>query len=283
MRGSANRVRQTASRLVRNTLLKGGFEIRRTRPVPEMPGTPLRSAGLVVELMGPSGVGKTRTLRGMEAVLQERWFLQEDIHHFLDRAYLAGPERQEFYERLLHRRLTETFAQPRHLAERSRRAAYLLSVVNAELAMVAGDYPKGFFVHDGLCHNFGSTLLEMLRVKDAMAEELVRSRSYVFLLAQEAETVVRNILRRREETPGFRTNNFPTLSPADLERMSRHTDRVVRELANRFEDLSANVLVLSAEDGWERNRERILRFEQEILAKATGHGPAAGIRRLSAA
>lgn len=287
MKVSADCVRRAASRLVRNALLKSGFEMRRARRIPDVPAEPLRSAGLVVELMGPSGVGKTETLRRTEAALQERWFLQEDISHFLDEAWMAPPERQAFYERLVHRRLSEAFAQSRHLAERSRRAAYLLSVLNADLAMVSREYPKGFFIHDGLCHNFGSVLLEMLREGDAEAEELVRSRNYVFILAEEAKTVVRNILKRREAMPGFRTNNFPTLSPSDLETMSRRTDRVARELAHRFTDLSAKVLVLSAEDGWERNGERILRFEQQMLAGGggadRGQKPVAETRRLSAA
>lgn len=269
---TAGRVRRTASRLVRHALLKSGFEIRRARRAPDLATAPLPSAGRVVEFMGPSGVGKTETLRRAEPALKDRWFLQEDIGFFLDEAFAAPPARQAFYERLARRRLAEAFAQSRHLAERSRRAAYLLSVLNTELAMVARDYPRGFFVHDGLSHNFASVLREMLREGDRQAEDLVRSRSYVFILAEEAETVVRNILKRREARPGFRTNNFPTLSPSDLETMSRRTDRAARDLAKRFEDLSANVLVLSAEDGWDRNCERILKFEQEILASSACPG-----------
>ncbi len=230
--------------------------------------------------MGPSGVGKTETLRRTEPALRDRRYFQEDLSFFLDEAFMAPPERQAFHERLAYRRLCETFAQTRYLAARSARAAYLLSVLNADLAMVSQEYPKGFFVHDGLCHNFGSVLLEMLREGDRNAENLVRSRNYVFLLAEETGTVVRNILKRREAMPGFRTNNFPTLSAADLETMSRDTNRVARELAKRFADLSANVLVLSAGDGWELNGDSILRFEQDLLAhagrKPHGRDPAVG-------
>lgn len=226
------------------------------------------TAGKIVEFIGPSGVGKTSTFRSLAPALQDRWNFQEHIARYRYNAFTLDPERQTLYEQLVKLRYDEVLSQNATLPERVNRLAFSLKLVNEDMALVSQSYSRGFFIDDGLCHNFTRALLDLLLHEDAKAQQLLLSRAFVVLLANDPDFVVENILSRRKISPPFRGNNFPSLDHRELRDFCAERNRECARLLEFFSRIGCMNLVVYAEDGIETNSDKIRDFERVYVRVA---------------
>ena len=171
----------------------------------------------------------------------------------------------EQHERLVKKRAVEVLDQEVTLPERVNRLAFSLRVANEDMALISQRYSRGFFIDDGLCHNFTRVLLELLEQDDSDAETLVRARAFVVFLVDEPDFVVENILARRKNTKQFRGNNFPSLGRSELRRLCADRDRDCRKMLAVLSRAGCNKLILRAENGIETNAREIRAFEQKLV------------------
>jgi hypothetical protein len=243
-----------------------GFRLERVQSLEES-ACP-ETAGKIVEFIGPSGVGKTATFQSLAPVLRERWHFQEHIaqHHY--NAFKLDPGKEAFYERLVKGRCEEVLNQNATLPEKANRLAFSLKLVSEDMALVAQSYSRGFFIDDGLCHNFSSVLLDLLVRGDPKAKRVIRSRAFVVLLADDPDFVVENILFRRKHSHQFRGNNFPSLDHQQLRRFCAERNRECARLLGFFDRIGSLNLILRAEDGIEANSKKIRDFEEFCVRNA---------------
>lgn len=249
---------------VKMLLHKQGYRLARVPQSVEAAPCP-ETSGQIVEFIGPSGVGKSSTFRSLAAEIQDRWFFQEHLAKYQFNAFTLDASRQLFYERLVKKRAVEVLDQEVTLPERVNRLAFSLRVANEDMALISQRYSRGFFIDDGLCHNFTRVLLELLEQDDSDAETLVRARAFVVFLVDEPDFVVENILARRKNTKQFRGNNFPSLGRSELRRLCADRDRDCRKMLAVLSRAGCNKLILRAENGIETNAREIRAFEQKLV------------------
>lgn len=249
---------------IRRFLHRRGDRLERVLQSVEPNSCPATS-GQIVEFIGPSGVGKSITFRSLAPKIQDRWFFQEHLAQYHFNAFNLDASKQSCYERLVRQRALEVLDQEVTLPERVNRLAFSLKLANEDMALISQRYSCGFFLDDGLCHNFTRVLLDLLEAGDPDAEHLIRARSFIVLLADEPDFVVENILLRRQNTPRFQGNNFPGLGRSELRRLCLKRGEECRRLLDFLSKNGVNRLVLRAEDGVETNVSEIEVFEQTLV------------------
>jgi hypothetical protein len=226
------------------------------------------TAGHVVELVGPSGVGKTTLFRHVAPALAKRWYFQKDIAPFMYGGFRLDPEDACAYESLVSAAVAEVAERDVEVSARAASLAFRMRILREDMCVMAGTRPRGFFIDDGLCHNATRHVLARLEAGDRGMERLVRRRAFVFLFADRVETVVANIKARRLSSPPLYGNNFRGRSDTELAAMTVASDRDKRALLARLTGLGCRCLVLRAEDGLAANAARVLGFERQLVEGA---------------
>lgn len=255
---------EKAKLAVKELLHRQGYRFERL-PESAEPNSFPATSGKIVEFIGPSGVGKTSTFHSVATEIQDRWFFQEHLAQYRSNAFTLDVSGQSIYERLVEKRAAEVLDQEAPMPERVARLAYLLKLATEDMALVSRSYSRGFFIHDGFCQNFLSVLVQLLEQGDPEAEQLIRTRAFIILLADDADFVVENILSRRKNSPHFRTNNFLNLDRRELRRLCSDHDTESRRMLDLLSRKRCKRLVLHAEHGLAANVREIRNFEQTLV------------------
>lgn len=223
----------------------------------------LPTAGKIVELIGTQGIGKSTLNNDLYKFLHESWFFRSDLRH-------AGPtdirsqeieqlHREIYFRKIKH--LKKKQADPWNCFTGSQQMA---KVISENLTIMTHDFPRGFFLDEGLFKNFPR---EILKLGPERAAPLWQNRALIHLRARDPECALTRYQGRAQE----RSNRglLQRLPPdAELrERIMRDTVRFdqIMEMARA---LGCPMIILHAEDGHWDNIGKILDFERGICGLA---------------
>ncbi len=141
------------------------------------------SKGWLVELVGPSGVGKTTLRDEVTAGLKDDWFFEHHAKGMLGQvqedAAMAAYLKPMLANRL---KMLQGLDIPlERMAEISQRAC---EVVRLGLVTKSGQVPRGFVMDDGILHFFAEQILAQ---KPKAAQPFLEQTAFVFLLPQAAD------------------------------------------------------------------------------------------------
>lgn len=250
---------------MRRGLARLGYELRRLpgRRRPEH-ADPRPCAGRILELIGPSGVGKSTLFRSASQDLAGDWFLPCDAAELVLDRLDQPPELMEVQRRLLFAKAQRLHRESRDFWVFAGRLRYGAQVAERDLLM-RRRLPRGFALDEGLFQVFAEELVEL---DDADWSLAVQRRALVVLLADDADVVaVRALERHRERLAGGQFRHPTTLDA--LRRKAERSGACFRRLAARAQASGNEVLLLRAEDAPAANRERLMAFARMLVKDAT--------------
>lgn len=188
------------------------------------------SQGWLVELVGPSGVGKTTLKRKVAPTLQKDWYFEHHakglLGHVPESASAAA-----YLKPLLTARLEDLLSLELPFGEIATASQRVCEVARLGLVSKSPDLPRGFFMDDGLLHFFAGQMLEQERTA---TENFLQKTAFIFLLPDgENETVAPSPSKPRTQMDVYRDSlkmvreiGCPTLVLNSADRTD-HADQVL--------------------------------------------------------
>jgi hypothetical protein len=258
--------------LARGTFARAGFRIERLPRLEDLlRAGPSPTRGLVLEFVGPAGVGKSTIFRQWAAGRAGAWFHAHQADWIPPR-HVQSPEVERIASRLFFEQAADNRSHGDGAWDAVGRTRYHARIILQDLLMRAGGLPRGFAVEEGLFHVFRR---RMGGCSDQELACLGAGRVLVNLRPDDPETVIGRKMARRP-APG---QPPPETGSGALRRILDDREDLDR-LATRLAQLGRPVLVLRAEADPRDNARELLAFERGILglngAGPRPEGPASG-------
>jgi hypothetical protein len=268
--------RMTASKHVNKLLSVFGLHLRRLPKSPDIPQDLERSTrGHLVELIGPSGVGKSHFHDQLLPEIAQQWLTRRQIRHLM-KGSKPFIELESADSDLINSLLVEKRRNIWALDLPVWRKVEMFDFVVRELALDiyarARIVPTaGLFSDEGITHNFTMELIRWHEECDGSdpfckkaLHRFLQGRSVIMLDADD-DTILENLKRRHAELQGKQQNDSLALwtEQTVLERI-----RLARQMARRWLELAPSlgvpVLMVDLDQGPEAGKQKILQFLDDI-------------------
>jgi hypothetical protein len=204
----------------------------------------------VLELIGPSGVGKTTLYRNLQPVIDSSW--QGPAGSIFEAVKLNEyPDSPHF--KLLSKKLESLESRAINSVQKTVLLRYFTGVVLVDYEMHCVPSPhtppliqasaSKYLLDEGLLHNFAKELLD-LEDKDFIS--LVNNKSVIYLRPKVADLVVSRILKRTKEG-GHTVAHHQGLNYDELKQLTDATIKNLDSLIGRLKIHGCRVLVLRAD------------------------------------
>jgi energy-coupling factor transporter ATP-binding protein EcfA2 len=145
-------------------LIKGlGYDIQKTPQVGK--DKPNRSKGQIIEMLGPSGVGKTTLYKCVLAKYHQDWHTSRQLRALValdtEGLSLDSTPLKEIYAVLLKNKAINVWDSDRSVEEKYRRLKYMIDEVAVDRIANSQDLSKGVLSDNGLTHNFGEEIIAL--------------------------------------------------------------------------------------------------------------------------
>ena len=223
-----------------------------------------KTQGKYIELIGPTGVGKTTLLRSLKRETRESWFSFEEIEQ---RESAQADKLTPFqnHSSLLSKALSSILEQKMSDFCKAKSLNWYSKIILVDLLASDPSLPKGVMLDEGLCHNFSGQLLSL---PDKEFVEIMRTRALVYVSAKDEMTVVRQV-RKRTSDGGHTIPFHNGLDDKALCEMTRSFMRnYVEPLVARAQKHGIMVCTLFIEDGLQANAERMEEFVHVVASSS---------------
>ena len=225
---------QRVRKLIKSGLRASGWELRAEKSITSITrARPSRTRGLVVEFVGPSGIGKTTLCRQIAQRLRRDWFFEHHAAALVRSGKLPSaaqsPSPVEAYLGQLHaHRLGDLATSQLHLVQRMKIVKRMSDVVaQGAMARLPGQ-PRGFILDDGVAHFFAEAMLAQSRER---TRSFTHDSAFIFLLP-----------------PEFAASAAPAPDPQRAQMNSYQQRRIYRRLHDFLAGLGCPLLLLSSAD-----------------------------------
>ncbi|RUO26266.1 hypothetical protein CWE09_06005 [Aliidiomarina minuta] len=145
-----------------------------------------------VELIGPSGVGKTTLLNSISYMPDNNWAGREDLMKLTTHAAKSLGSSSSVYSRLLSFKVNSITEKEYSFYQLNRLIKYMIQVLEADFIMSRGVYQRYLF-DEGIFHNFRTEIQNLGKTE---LSQLLKNRAFVFVEAS-PEAIVSNIRKRQ--------------------------------------------------------------------------------------
>lgn len=222
------------------------------------------SSGSILEMIGPSGVGKSTLFTSIIDELEKDWF---QPHHASDLVLSSldyDAELTEVHRQLLLKKAIRFDKEGHDFWVLGGVLSYGAKVASTNILMRSG-FHRGFALDEGLFQVFANELLEL----DVCARQrLCVGRYLVLLNARDPNTIAKRAFLRHKNR--LLRGHFQ--HPTTIDKQREHAIKAMslyEKVAEIAQDCGVEVLRLFAEDEDSENRQAILTFARKIsCAKA---------------
>jgi len=228
----------------------------------------LRTRGIIFEMIGTSGIGKTTFHSKASKVLNYNWNLdyyktnkQQSIksNSFLDEFYLLN----------ISLTISKFNNNERDFDQNMRLLNFMtVSAKNDRYLNLSGLLDdSGWFLDDSFCHNFTPHIVEIIEKKlisDEVLKKFFTGRKLLFLEAP-VEYIIENLKKRRSELKGALNDYISIHGEERVRKFVQEKQNHCRKLAELSSQFGACSWNLDLSEGDDKNLKKIREIEAEII------------------
>jgi energy-coupling factor transporter ATP-binding protein EcfA2 len=247
---------------VKRSIGRLGYEIKRKKNQDRLyKYSPTHSAGHILELMGPSGIGKSTLLSSVSGTLGKSWFLPRHALELELSSLEHDPALMNVHRTLLVRKAANSGKDGSDFWLVAGAHTYSAHVARTDILMHAG-FPRGFALDEGLFQVFSKHIPGL----DADQWELLAAgRLLVHLSARDPDTIADRAMRRYEE----RVRRGLFQHPKDFDTLRKRAVTSIAkyaQLADLARQHGIEVIDLYAEDPVPANGRALLDFATRAVS-----------------
>lgn len=217
------------------------------------------SRGKVIEFIGPSGVGKSTLCSITEKKLSAKWntldLIQSTNIITIDEKLL------ESHWKVFKAKISSINCLKTKNSVKLKLATYFNKVISININLLHFENEYGFFLEEGICHNFAQELLDL---NNEELYSLLKHRHLICILPKDPMFVVDQIKKRTSEG-GHTVYHHEGLDSKALLDIVNESIIVYKEFITRIQNLNISSCQLLAEDGIEINSKKIIEFEASLF------------------
>jgi hypothetical protein len=217
------------------------------------------TSGLILEVLGTQGVGKTTLNNTVYQSIRSRWFLRGDVAFNGPTALTDGPI-ERLHRELLFRRIDAIRAGEPDLWKSVGITKQMAIIAYESLLMSTQTYPRGFLLDEGLFKNY---FREVLEIDPHQAAPLWKQRAFVHLRARDPAFAAARYKKRVD----FRRRTGAYQHEYSMEEVIARIDadtEICERLCRTAEEIGRPVLTIYAEDDFDACVAKVLRFESSL-------------------
>lgn len=261
--------------ITKKALCRAGYEIRRRYSYHKLVSNPPRAnSGVILEFIGPSGVGKTTFFEKIKEDYRKDWLFRDDLKctYEIDSAFalLTGNEGNAV-SRIMHSTYLSLSDDDFPMPLQDRIYSYLVLEMKTDILFRKTHSGRGLLSEDGLIHNFCSAILEAS--KDASPEttseisKLFKNRHFINFKACD-NYIIENLKKRKEESPGAGNDwigNLGIHKALEITKAYQEDNERMMQIALSH---GSKVQEIDIEDAFENNRTLFREFIHNITSDA---------------
>jgi energy-coupling factor transporter ATP-binding protein EcfA2 len=185
--------------LVKKLINAIGFDIRRHPAVKNEPIRSCKTRNTIIELIGPSGIGKTTLLKMVSKHLRYPW----NLSYTTDKRKIskASKKLDDLYHKILFRKISSLYEQEKEVDRFAKLSAFFIKRMLEDRHLKYSEILDngGWFLDDGFCHSFTAEILQLLGNKECDDEAfmfLFENRNFILLNAP-VDRIVDNLKNRQ--------------------------------------------------------------------------------------
>lgn len=255
------------ARAVNSLLALGGLQLNRVTAEKQLKSVP-ETAGKLVELTGPSGVGKTHLYDSIHSRLKSEWQSRQTATSHAQRtgfSFEISKQSSNIAEVLLKKKYENILLHDIPLWRKVRLYDFCAKEMATDIVARERILPScGVFSDDGITHNFSREIIQIYEENSGFSSEAIvgffRGRSVIFLDADES-LILKNLEKRNTISSVKALNNWLAhMSRQDVVAMIRRTKENRKKLSNIISSFDVPILQLDAKNDIEFNQKQILGF-----------------------
>ncbi|WP_447045835.1 ATP-binding cassette domain-containing protein [Vreelandella sp. H-I2] len=257
--------------IVKKIFNLAGYEIKRSNFItPDLHDQKL-NPGVIVELIGPSGVGKTTLFKNIEKELRPQWVFKKDLAKINPLGIKGIGVEAPYYNvasLLIEERLKSSAAskRPPSISKLSS-LNYCAKELANNIVYINKEIPNWLFSDDGIFHLFTSEIVtcEDKLVNDEEAKKFLFEKRVLVHLDAEEEYIVENLKKRHNELKRNTNDLFSRMSEEEVYDRTRSRRKVIKEVTEIYKKYGSIVCEINAMDGTEVNIKKLKVFLDEIV------------------
>ncbi|WP_141247000.1 hypothetical protein [Halomonas salipaludis] len=235
------------------------------------------SVGHIIELIGPSGVGKTYFYNHLRSELEGGWYFRQDvkkISNYHGSSFSLLQEKDAlFIECLLKKKYENVFLGKETLQRKVSLHEFFVKEIAADVYFRHTKLARGLFSDEGVTHNFSKELLwyhEKLNEngENKLHTELQRFFENRSVLMYDAPTtqIIKNLKARSSQKPGAGNDWFYYAGEKEVTEFIERSKKSKRKILSVLQRYDVDVLVLDATEDININKKKVLEFCSYVVS-----------------
>ena len=228
---------------------------------PEIEEKKNNSVGKIIEFIGPSGSGKSTLYNETKNSLSSVWANLNNLNKIENNN--SDQQLAEIHWKLFAHKFSKVNSINADGIIKLKLMEYFKKVLIYNYRLIQLEKEVGYFLEEGICHNFSS---ELLYLTNDELHKVIGNRHIVCLLPKDPKLVVHQI-RKRTSEGGHTVFHHYGLSDEELEEVTQNAVKNYKKFFKYIEKSNIPVCQLYIEDGIASNTKKIIEFEASLFNK----------------
>ncbi|MBD3896243.1 hypothetical protein IEI94_10315 [Halomonas sp. ML-15] len=239
------------------------------------------SLGSIVELVGPSGVGKSYFYNHLQPELEGNWFFRKEVKKIStyqgSSFSLLNDEDAALVENLLNKKYENIRSVKGVLQRKVALYDFFLKEMAADVYFRHTKLARGLFSEDGVTHNFSQELLwyheeltkEGAKGKYNVLQRFFDNRAVIFFDAP-TSYIIKNLKIRSSQNPGAGNDWFYYAGEKEVTEFIERSKANKAKMHSVLQKYGVDVLTLDATESLETNKQKVLEFSASVISRNKG-------------